>query len=82
MPDIQLFAVLQLEPAILRHTIFVTAAHSDMYGDHVLRCGLYCLYSPLIDIRADDAVAMAGIHQDIRGPDAQFFFDPPRTLGR
>ena len=80
MADVQFFAVLQFKPAVFRDAILVTASGSDANRDHVLRRELHRLKGPLVHVRTDDSVTMAGVDQHPGRLDAEFLFDPRTNL--
>jgi len=77
---VDLAAVLQLEPAVLHDAALAPAAGADLDGRHVLPGLLDRLHGPLLDIRAYDPVAMAGVDEDMRGRDLQLVLESPADV--
>ncbi len=58
-------AVLQFQPSILRDSVFVTAPGSGLYGHQIPAGAFHNVDGSLLDIGAHDAVAMAGVDEDV-----------------
>ena len=69
--EVQLAAVLQLEPAVFLDALLAPAPRAGAHGHHVLHRLLHRLHGERVGVRAHDAVAMAGVDEHARRRDAQ-----------
>ena len=82
MPNIGFAAIFQLQTAVFLNSIFQSCPYPGAHGHHGLGSFLDHLNGLFVHIRADDAMAVAGIdHHPFRG-DAQILRKAGAYLGQ